>query len=149
MKAGPERDLVARYTERAESLGRTLGFKSFTLHELEESRARRPEDRKDEEAKAILTVHSGGRLLLFDERGKTLASPDFAAVLADWRDNGTESTSLVIGGADGLSPALRERADRVLSFGAMTLPHQLVRVLVSEQVYRAATILSGHPYHRV
>ncbi len=147
MKAGPERELVARYAERIEAGLRPLGFKSFNLIECDESRARRPEDRKDEEAKAIL-AQCAGRLILFDERGKTLSSPDFAALLGQWRDENAEATTLVIGGADGLSASLRAKADRVLSFGAMTLPHQLVRVLAAEQLYRACTILSGHPYHR-
>ena len=150
MKSGPERELVSRYMERAIALGRSLGIPDIALRELEESRARRPEDRKSEEAKAILAlVPLGARLMLCDERGKSMSSEVFAQDVARARDGGAPAVVLVIGGADGLDPALHGRADVSLAFGAMTWPHQLVRIMAAEQVYRALTILSGHPYHRV
>ena len=87
--------------------------------------------------------------MALDERGRTLTSPEFAATLARWRDAGRSEVAFVLGGADGIDPTLRDRADLVLSFGAMVWPHMLARVMLSEQIYRAATILSGSPYHRV
>ena len=87
-------------------------------------------------------------LVVLDERGRQISSPDFASLLAGWRDGGRQDAAFVIGGADGLAPALRERANFALSFGAMVWPHALVRVMLAEQLYRAATILAGGPYHR-
>ena len=83
-----------------------------------------------------------------DERGRTLSSPEFADHLARWRDAGRQDVAFVIGGAYGLAPSLRESADFALSFGAMVWPHMLVRVMLAEQLYRAASILAGSPYHR-
>jgi Uncharacterized conserved protein len=148
LKNGPERDLVERYRQRLEASGRNLGFTEFVQIELPESRARREDDRKAEEAEGILAKTGDGIIVAFDERGKSFSSKVFADQLARWRDDGRSQISFVIGGADGLDEALRRRADLVVSFGALTLPHQLVRVLVTEQLYRAITILGGHPYHR-
>jgi 23S rRNA (pseudouridine1915-N3)-methyltransferase len=89
-----------------------------------------------------------GRAFALHDRGRAIKSPDFAALLARWRDAGRQDAALVIGGADGLAPALREGADAVLSFGPMVWPHLLVRVMLAEQLYRAASILAGAPYHR-
>ncbi len=148
LKNGPERDLVERYRQRIDAAGRSLGFTDFTLLELPESKARRDVDRRSEEASAISAKLNDGLFIVFDERGKSLTSVAFAEQLRQWRDNGFNQVSFVIGGADGLDETLRQRAGLVLSFGLLTLPHQLVRVLVTEQLYRAITILGGHPYHR-
>lgn len=149
LKAGPERDLAARYRERAAQLGRGLGFPACDVSEIPESRARRPQDRCAEEGAAILAQVQGGALLVYDERGRSdLTSETIAGRIAGWRDAARPALVVAIGGADGLDPGLRARADLTLSFGAATLPHGLVRVLALEQVYRALTILSGHPYHR-
>lgn len=148
LKNGPERELVERYRQRLEAAGRSLGFTEIIGVELPESKARRDEDRRAEEASAISTKLGDGPLVVFDERGKSLSSTAFADKIGQWRDSGRGQAAFVIGGADGLDDALRRRADLVLSFGALTLPHQLVRVLVTEQLYRAITILGGHPYHR-
>lgn len=149
LKAGPERDLVLRYAERLKGLGRGICLDGPRLVELAESPARRDLDRKQEEARALAAeFREGYRLVLFDERGAMMDSGQFATLLGEWRDSGVPGASFVVGGADGLDPALRDRAAKILAFGAMTLPHQLVRVLVLEQIYRAGTILSGHPYHR-
>ncbi len=149
LKAGPERDLAARYRERAAQLGRGLGFPACDVSEIPESRARRPQDRCAEEGAAILAQVQGGALLVYDERGRSdLTSETIAGRIAGWRDAARPALVIAIGGADGLDPGLRARADLTLSFGAATLPHGLVRVLALEQVYRALTILSGHPYHR-
>ncbi|MGF7054247.1 23S rRNA (pseudouridine1915-N3)-methyltransferase [Bosea sp. OAE752] len=150
LKDGPERELCERYRERAVALGRTIGFSGPEIVELPESRGRRPEERKRDEGEAILArLPSPGLIVALDERGKNLGSEAFASRLAAARDGGTAHASFVIGGADGLSEAIRDRADITLAFGALTLPHQIVRALVLEQVYRAMTILAGHPYHRV
>jgi 23S rRNA (pseudouridine1915-N3)-methyltransferase len=116
--------------------------------EIPESRARREADRRGEEGSAVLHKAAGATLIAFDERGKSLPSEAFAEKIAGWRDGGRAVATFVIGGPDGLDARVRAAADLVLSFGALTLPHQLVRVLVAEQVYRALTIMAGHPYHR-
>lgn len=147
-KAGPERELSARYMDRARATGRPIGF-TVDVREIDESRARRPEDRKAEEAKGILAeVSAGASLILFDEGGKSLTSRAFAAELAARRDRATSLAILAIGGPDGLAEPLRASASLVLSLGTMTFPHQIVQILAAEQIYRAMTILAGHPYHR-
>ena len=148
LKGGPERELVERYGERAGAIGRSLGISSFDFVEIAESRARRDADRRTEEGAAILDNSNAAVLVAFDERGKSMTSEAFARRLAAWRDEGRAAVHFVIGGPDGLDGRVRAAADLVVSFGALTLPHQIVRVLVAEQLYRALTILSGHPYHR-
>lgn len=148
LKAGPERDLVERYRERIDALGRSLGMPGLDLVELPESRARRDEDRRAEEGAVLLDRIGPAAAIVFDERGSSPTSVAFAARLGSWRDGGRGALACVIGGPDGLDPRVRQRADLVVSFGALTLPHQLVRALVAEQLYRALTILAGHPYHR-
>ena len=102
------------------------------------------------EARLLARVIPAGALVaVMDERGRTMSSPDFADLLARWRDAGRQDVAFVIGGADGIAPDLRSGADQAISFGAMVWPHMLVRVMLSEQLYRAASILSGAPYHRV
>ena len=148
MKQGPERELVARYLDRAIASGKTLGLTGFGVSELTESRAGSAAARKIEEAKAIAGQAPGGIVVALDERGRTLGSEDFAKKLLRWRDDGKQAVSFVIGGADGLDPGFVARADLTLSFSPLTWPHQLVRIMLAEQLYRATTILSGHPYHR-
>jgi 23S rRNA (pseudouridine1915-N3)-methyltransferase len=148
LKSGPERSLVERYRERAEALGRPLGLSPFDLSEIPEGRARRAPDRRAEEGTALLDKSGPAALIAFDERGKNLTSDAFAARIRQWRDDGRPEIVCVIGGPDGLDPKIRQRADLVVSFGALTLPHQIVRALVAEQLYRALTIIAGHPYHR-
>jgi 23S rRNA (pseudouridine1915-N3)-methyltransferase len=149
MKQGPERELVARYLDRTIAGGKALGLTGFAVSELGESRAGSGPARKAEEAKAIAAqLPEGGIVVALDERGKTMGSEDFAKRLLRWRDDGKQTLSFVIGGADGLEPALVARADLTLSFSPMTWPHQMVRIMLAEQLYRATTILNGHPYHR-
>jgi 23S rRNA (pseudouridine1915-N3)-methyltransferase len=149
MKSGPEKELCGRYVERFSQTARILGIGPLRIVELVESPARRAEDRKSEEAKGIAThLPEGAYLAALDERGTTFSSQSFAERLGRLRDEGRKQIQFLVGGADGLDPALRRRADLALSFGAMTLPHQLVRILLAEQLYRAASILAGHPYHR-
>jgi 23S rRNA (pseudouridine1915-N3)-methyltransferase len=149
LKSGPERELVDRYATRFTDMARKLGFRDLDLRELPESRARDAATRMAEEAQAISAlIPERSVLIAMDERGKTLTSPDFAKHLGQWRDQSIDTSIFVIGGADGLSPELRRKADLTLAFGAATWPHQMVRILLLEQIYRAATILAGHPYHR-
>jgi len=150
LKSGPERDLCIRYIERAQAGARSVGLTGVEAREIDESRARRPEDRKAEEARAILALlPEGARLVALDERGRSLSSADFAADIGRSRDDGAPAYALVIGGPDGIAEELRSKAQKVLAFGAMTWPHQMARFMAAEQIYRATTILAGHPYHRV
>jgi 23S rRNA (pseudouridine1915-N3)-methyltransferase len=150
LKAGPERDLASRYRERAAQLGRGLGFPGCDLVEIPESRARRGVDRAAEEAGTLLPLlPPGSALIVYDERGRAdLTSETIAERVAGWRDAAKPALALIVGGPDGLDASIRTRADLILSFGAATLPHGLVRVLALEQIYRSLTILAGHPYHR-
>jgi 23S rRNA (pseudouridine1915-N3)-methyltransferase len=149
MKQGPERELVARYLDRAVATGKPLGLTGFAVAELPESRASSAPARKADEARAIeAALPDGGIAIALDEHGKSLASDDFARRLAGWRDDGRAATNFLIGGADGLDPDLLATASMTLSFSPLTWPHQLVRIMLAEQLYRAITILSGHPYHR-
>lgn len=119
------------------------------LREVEERRPLAPEARKNREgARLIAAVPKDARIVALDEGGQSLDSPAFARLLGRWQDEGLADLAFVIGGAEGLAPAVRERADLILSFGPMTWPHLLVRVLLAEQLYRAQCILDGHPYHR-
>lgn len=149
MKSGPERELVDRYADRFAKLAPSIGLEFRGIAQTGESKARDSETRKREEAKILLPSNDmPTRIIAFDERGKAISSQEFANLIGKWRDEGARTLSLMIGGADGLHSSIRDKADQIVSFGAMTMPHQLVRVAACEQLYRAATILSGHPYHR-
>lgn len=148
MKSGPERELVSRYLDRATASGKPLALTGFDVSELAESRAGSAAARKVEEAKGLRAALPEGIVVALDERGKALGSEAFAGFLSRWRDEGRPSVSFVIGGADGLDPDFVRSADLTLSFSPMVWPHQLVRIMLAEQLYRATTILSGHPYHR-
>lgn len=148
LKDGPERDLFDRYWQRLEATGRRIALTPCTLIELPESRAASAEARSADEAQRLLAKIGDARVVVLDERGRSLSSEAFAALLRRHRDAGTQSMSFVIGGPDGHAAALRDHANEVISFGALTMPHGLARVVLAEQLYRAATIISGHPYHR-
>lgn len=149
LKAGPERDLSARYIARAGRAARGVGLTGVDVREVEESRARRPSDRKAEEAKATrAVVPAGARLVLLDENGRSLTSAAFAREIGESRNSGLPALVVAIGGPDGHDRGLFAEAALTLSFGSMTWPHQLVRIMAAEQIYRAITILSGYPYHR-
>jgi 23S rRNA (pseudouridine1915-N3)-methyltransferase len=146
LRAGPERALIDDYLTRFDRTGRALGLGPVSVHEVEDKKG------GGMEAEAPLLARaapSGALLVALDERGKMLSSPDFAAMLARWRDAGRQDVAFVIGGADGIAPGLRAEAEQAISFGPMVWPHMLVRVMLSEQLYRAASILAGAPYHRV
>ncbi|GHF35759.1 23S rRNA (pseudouridine(1915)-N(3))-methyltransferase RlmH [Seohaeicola zhoushanensis] len=146
LRAGPEKTLIDDYLTRFDRTGRPLGLGPAKLVEVED---RRGGGMAAEAELLRRAVPSGALVCVLDERGKVLSSPDFADRLAGWRDAGRQDLALVIGGADGIDPSLRAEAGFALSFGAMVWPHMLVRVMLTEQLYRAATILAGGPYHRV
>lgn len=148
LKRGPERDIAERLLDRVTVTGRKAGL-AFVTRELSESRADSVRTRKDQEAAALLAMVSEKTVLVaLDENGETIDSRTFAAKIAEWRDRGVADTVFAIGGPDGHGEALLERSHFRLAFGAMTWPHQLVRIMLAEQLYRAITILLGHPYHR-
>jgi 23S rRNA (pseudouridine1915-N3)-methyltransferase len=149
MKAGPERELWDRYAKRLAGLASSLGIAHMEWREVDEGRARGAEERRAEEARAILAAApKGGWLAALDERGAALTSAQWAAEIGKARYGAAASYAVVIGGPDGLDPSVRAAARTIISFGAMTWPHQLVRVMAGEQLYRALSILAGHPYHR-
>jgi 23S rRNA (pseudouridine1915-N3)-methyltransferase len=149
LKAGPERLLFDRYFKRLTEGARGAGLVGVELREISESRARRPDERRTEEGAASLdAAPKGGALVLLDERGTSATSEEWAADIGRVRDASRAAYTVAIGGPDGLDPSLAALAHRVLSFGQMTWPHQLVRVMAGEQLYRAMTILARHPYHR-
>ena len=149
LKQGPERELAERYRERFDDIGRKLGFRGLEIREIPESRARDAATRIAEGATAISALIPEKHVLVaLDERGKSIDSASFARQLGRWRDDQIASTIFAIGGADGLSPDLQRKANLRIAFGSATWPHQMVRVMLLEQIYRAATILAGHPYHR-
>lgn len=145
LRGGPERDLIADYTQRFDRTGRALSLGPLIEHEVEDKKNAGMAAEAELLARA---VPQGAVLVTLDERGRLMTSPEFAAQLARWRDGGRQDVAFVIGGADGIDPSLRAKADFSISFGAMVWPHMLVRVMLAEQLYRAANILSGGPYHR-
>ncbi len=149
LKQGPETELSARYAKRAAQTGRSLGLRDVEIIEIRESRAADAAKRMLEELIALANIiPQGAAAVLLDARGENLDSASLAGQIAKWRSNDRPAVVFVIGGADGLAPSLRDKAELRLSFGAATWPHQIVRVMLLEQLYRATTILTGHPYHR-
>ena len=145
LRTGPERDLVDDYMQRVDRSGRPLGIGPAAEHEVEDKKGGGMMAEADLLSKAI---PAGAMLVTLDERGSVISSPEFALHLAKWRDGGRQDVAFVIGGADGIAPVLRDRAEFSISFGKMVWPHMLVRVMLAEQLYRAVTILGGGPYHR-
>lgn len=149
LKQGPERDLFAHYRARAEAQGKALGFAPVTLIEIPESKAATAKLRMGAEAEALLAKCSPeSAIVVLDPDGEQLPSEQFAAWLAKLRDAGSAGVSFLIGGADGLGQEALSRSAKRLSLGKMILPHGLARIVLAEQLYRAMTILAGHPYHR-
>jgi 23S rRNA (pseudouridine1915-N3)-methyltransferase len=145
LRAGPEKALADDYLDRFARTGRPLALGPAQVHEVEDRRNAGPEA---EAALLARAIPAAALVCVLDERGQAMDSPGFAACLAGWRDSGRQDLAFVIGGADGIAPSLRGRAGAALSFGRMVWPHMLVRVMLAEQLYRAATILAGLPYHR-
>lgn len=149
LKSGPERELFERYVERVLRAGRVHGLGPIDLVEIPEDRSGNAEVRKLQEGRSLLErCGSSDLLYALDERGESLNSDGFADQLRVARDDGLSKVAFLIGGADGHGEDVRRAAGRLISFGQMTLPHGLVRVVLAEQIYRALTIISKHPYHR-
>ena len=149
LKQGPERELAASYRKRAEVAGRPLGLREIEVIEIRESRAHDAERRRIEESIALANViPEAGMVVILDQRGENIDSAGLASLLQRWREENCPAVAFIIGGADGLAPSLAQRAKLRLAFGAATWPHQLVRIMLLEQLCRAGTILAGHPYHR-
>lgn len=144
LRGGPEKTLIDDYLGRFDKTGRGLGLSLGRVIEVD--------DRKgggmSAEAGLIRKALPGAVFWAMDERGEVMTSPTFAEKLGAQRDRGAGDLAIVIGGADGIDPALRAEAGFALSFGKMVWPHMLARVMVSEQLYRAASILASSPYHR-
>ena len=144
-----ERELCERYVERFDAAGCALKLGPLQISEIVESRAATGELRKADEAQRLLKGASGADLTVaLDGGGRALSSATFASWLAKERDAGARTTAFLIGGPDGHGEDALASAKLRLSLGPMTLPHGLARIVLAEQLYRAATILSGHPYHR-
>ncbi|MEC7233604.1 MAG: 23S rRNA (pseudouridine(1915)-N(3))-methyltransferase RlmH [Pseudomonadota bacterium] len=145
-----EMPLVEDFRRRIEVSGRQLGISDLTILELREKRGLTGGEKKRSENALIADAlaRRNGPLIVLDETGKSLTSRAFADRLQGWIESGDSDVTFVIGGADGLDDTIRARADMVLSFGPMTWPHMLARVLLCEQIWRAVSILTRHPYHR-
>jgi len=140
-RGGPEKMLFDQYVKRLSQ--------PLKLHEVEDRKSLSGQQLKIAEGNKILaTIPDGAVVVALDENGRTFTSPEIAKKIEHWRDDGIRDLAFVIGGADGLHESVKKRADVLLSFGAMTWPHMLVRAMVAEQIYRSQTILAGHPYHR-
>lgn len=149
LKQGPEAEIVADYGARIKTAGRQIGFSDFAVAEAEAPKGLSGEARRKRESELLLAAApDGAKRAVLDERGKDFSSEAFADLLAAWRDQGAGAAVFFIGGADGHGEAIRAQADITIAFGRATFPHLLVRAMLCEQIYRAMTILSGHPYHR-
>lgn len=149
LKDGGERTLFDRYWERLEAQGRGVGLAPLRHVEWPESRESTAGLRQAAEAQRLLAAAGEATIVALDERGKGLTSTAFADLLKRHRDDGCKELAFLMGGPDGHGPAIAQAAQVRLSLSAMTLPHGLARAVLAEQLYRASTLLSGHPYHRV
>lgn len=149
LRAKHERALYEDYETRIAQIGRSVGLAPLATLEVKESVGRSAVARRNQEAEALIAkLPAEGIVWALDETGEVLTSARFAADIAALRDNGAPALTFLIGGADGLSDAARVRSDRIVSLSALTLPHGIARIVLAEQLYRAATMLAGHPYHR-
>ncbi|HBK90765.1 MAG TPA: 23S rRNA (pseudouridine(1915)-N(3))-methyltransferase RlmH [Parvularcula sp.] len=146
LRGGPESDLIEEYASRIRGAGRAVGVAAFDISEVEAPKSLTGEKRQARESELLTAATQGARRIALDERGDVLTSADFAARIAGLRDEGAGEIAFLIGGADGHHRSLAP--DMRLAFGRATFPHMLVRVMLAEQIYRAVTILAGHPYHR-
>lgn len=149
LKDAEERAIVARYSKRFDQTGKSLGLGPLTFIELPEGKAGSAPARKTDEARRLIVAADKSALtIVLDGSGKLLSSDAFAKFLQSHAGAGAKACSFLIGGPDGHGDAALKAATLTLSLGPMTLPHGLARVVLTEQLYRAATILAGHPYHR-
>ena len=145
----PEAALTEDYAGRARAIGKRLGFTTVTIEEVNVSKFREARSRLAEEGERLAErVPPGAHVVLLDAKGKGMTSDAFAEMLGAMRDAGARDLAFVIGGPDGLVLPERIKSGRSLAFGPQVWPHLLVRAMLAEQIYRAFTILSGHPYHR-
>lgn len=150
LKDGPERQIFDRYADRITPIGRTLGIGPFSSFELSESKSRSSAERKSSEAQGLLAkVPEGCVVIALDEKGKSFTTKELANYIQRERENGRGGLTFLIGGPDGHGGDVLDKACLKLSLSAMTLPHGLARIVLAEQLYRALTVLAGHPYHRV
>ncbi len=147
LKSGAEQTQFNRYYDLFNAAARNLRITPLNVVEIGESRAATPEERKEDEAQELLSKLGGHRLVVLDEKGQELSSYEFTAMFSRLRDEALD-VAFAIGGPDGHGEALKSVAHFQLSLGRMTLPHGLVRIVLAEQLYRALTIMQGHPYHR-
>lgn len=145
LRKGPELALIDDYMDRASKTGRALGLGPARVVEVDDRKATTMATQAEALTRAL---PDNAPFIAMDERGETPSSPQFAKKLAGFRDDGVRELCFVIGGADGIDPSLRARAALSISLGRMVWPHMLARVMLSEQIYRATTILAGTPYHR-
>ncbi|PIT70727.1 23S rRNA (pseudouridine(1915)-N(3))-methyltransferase RlmH [Bartonella tribocorum] len=149
MKSGAEQKLVQHYLDRFSKISGAVGFHLKKLQEIPESRAQTACQRMEEEGRRLIEfLPEKCQLIVLDERGESISSAAFAEKLGFYRDEGTRDVIIALGGPDGHNEQIRNRADFLLSFGFMTWPHQIARILLTEQLYRAVTIANYHPYHR-
>lgn len=149
LKDANERDLFARYQDRIGGVSGPLGFSKLETREFSESRAKTAQLRKHQEAQDLLSALANIETrVILDECGGSMSSRALATWLASQRDDGVGALAFVIGGPDGHDDSVRKTATKTLSLSSFTLPHGLARIVLVEQIYRAMTILSGHPYHR-
>ena len=149
LKQGSERELAERYRKRAADAGRSAGLSTVDIVEIKESRAGDAARRMLEESIAVANlIPERAVTVILDARGESMSSESFAGRLHEWRQQDKPAVVFIIGAADGLAPSLQEKASLAIAFGAATWPHQLIRIMLLEQLYRAVTILAGHPYHR-
>jgi 23S rRNA (pseudouridine1915-N3)-methyltransferase len=148
LKDEAEASIVERYRKRFDQTGRTSGLGPLAVTEFPESRASSATERKADEASRLLKAAGSSALIVLEVTGRALTSEEFAAHLRKLADGGAKSCAILIGGPDGHGPAVLAAPSLRLSLGALTLPHGLARVIISEQLYRCATILANHPYHR-
>lgn len=149
LKEGPDRALLERYTGLLGGLGRSCGLGPLQIVELPEARGQTAAIRGKDEAQRLLAASSSAdHRILLDERGRAHTSERFAETIGRLRDDGTREIAFLIGGADGHGSEAKAAADDTLGLSQFTLPHGLARIVLAEQLYRAVTILAGHPYHR-
>ena len=145
LRSRPEAALVDDYLTRFDRTGRALGLGPAKVVEIDD---RKGSGMASEAALLSAAIPKGALVVALDERGRAMTSPQFAEALERWAGTGVRDAAFLIGGADGLDASLRDRADHPLSLGGMVWPHRLARVMLAEQLYRAASILAGSPYHR-
>ncbi|WP_375619484.1 MULTISPECIES: 23S rRNA (pseudouridine(1915)-N(3))-methyltransferase RlmH [unclassified Bartonella] len=149
MKSGAEQKLVQHYLDRFSKISGVVGFHLKKLQEIPESRAQTACQRMEEEGRRLIEfLPEKCRLIVLDERGESISSTSFSEKLRCYRDEGIRDVVIALGGPDGHNEQIRKHADLLLSFGLMTWPHQIARILLTEQLYRAVTIENNHPYHR-